>query len=208
MGLPPRAPAFQKVFDDGASRRAAREQEENLDRAQRFLADYADTLIEVNGEVITVLARRGRGTGDGTSPIGNEPWQCTKLPEQKVRVYPSAIADGAGNHEWPTYEDLPSGPETYFDIQLPPSPLAGWIYLECTVDDSDDNHGLIVTAKLVAGERPTVFLGREGTKVCIPIAEYLLAVDGSFGLDPRRCMVFTLRRFGPPGSFTWDVEPS
>ncbi len=114
--------------------------------------------------------------------------------------------DGKGNVVWPTWGDETSGPETFFDVQLPDSPDEGCLYLECTVDDSDDFHGIITEARIGRGDRPTLNQ-RSGAIVNIELAAYSITTPGKFTLDPVRGFVFVLRRFGPPGSITWDVEP-
>jgi hypothetical protein len=44
----------------------------------------------------------------------------------------------------------------------------------------------------------------------VAICEYLVPFSGSleFTIDPKRGFAFVCRRYGPPGSFTWDVEAS
>jgi len=67
MGLPPGASSSEKAFNSDAARRAAQEQERISDRVQRYLEDYVETPIQVNGEIVFVLARRGRGQGDAAA---------------------------------------------------------------------------------------------------------------------------------------------
>lgn len=194
-------------FQERAATLAVQAQEEAGDRIQRFLADFTETPITVNGETIIVLARRGRTPGEDAS-AGTVPWQMLKRSGLVVRIYPSAIWDGLGHSVWATWNGEPSIAESFFDVDLPASPKEGFIYLECVIDDSDDYHGIIKSAKIERGEE-VVFNQRSGKKVNIALASYFITNGGAdFTLDPIRAFSFVLRRYGPPESVTWDCEPT
>ena len=84
-GLPPRAFDSQRTFQERASTNSLREKEEILDRMQRFLDDYADTQVTVDGQTVTVLARRGRTAGESNA-VGTVPWQMDKMSNRTVRI--------------------------------------------------------------------------------------------------------------------------
>jgi len=205
-GLPLRAFDSQRTFQERASTNSLREKEEILDRMQRFLDDYADTQVTVDGQTVTVLARRGRTAGESNA-VGTVPWQMDKMANRTVRIYPSAIWDGLGHSVWATWEGEASTAESYFDVPLEASPKKGFIYLECIVDDTDDYHGIIKSAKIDRGEE-VAFNQRSSNKVNIALASYFITNGGEdFALDPIRAFSFVLRRYGPPGSITYDCEP-
>ena len=172
-----------------------------------YFAGYQERKITtVEGSFIVLT----KGSSDAT-PTDSlmAPWQILKLPERMFRIYPSPIMDGLGNIRWATWDAIPSTAETFFDIPLPEtpaSPLPGYIYLECAVDDTDDYHGILTSAAIKAG--PAVpFLQNAADVVNIPLATYYLTTPGQYTLAPMRAFVFVLRRYGPPNSITWDCEP-
>lgn len=214
--LPSSASRTERMFHESARTAASREHERDLRTIKNFLSNYTDTRITVAGVTRTVLARREFSETDSPESSGAEPWLCERLPGRVLRVYPSSVGDGAGNFIWPTYDIgggtlVPATPESRFDIPVPAEFLSGWLWLECTVDDSNDYHGILESCQLKIGAAPVAgFQSRSGVTVNIAICEYLLAAPASedFTIDPKRGFAFVLRRYGPPGSFTWDVEPS
>ena len=205
-GLPPRAFDTQRVFTERTRTNSLQENQDLLDRIQRFLDDYTDTQVTVDGQTVTVLARRGRTAGESNA-VGTVPWQMDKMANRTVRIYPSAIWDGLGHSVWASWEGVESIAESYFDIPLEASPKKGFIYLECTVDDTDDYHGIIKSAKIDRGKE-VAFNQMSSNKVNIALASYFITNGGlDFTLDPIRAFSFVLRRYGPPGSVTYDCEP-
>ncbi len=178
---------------------------ENLERYIRSLTEM--DIVTADGTKVTVLVRRPGGQEDTAETGSQPPWHIVRLTGRMMRIYPSAIWDGAGNSVWASYEGEESIAEGFFDIELPGTPLHGFVWLECTVDDSDDDHGLILSAEIKAGTE-VAFNARDGPIVNIALATYFLnAATGSYTFDPVRAFVFCLRRFGPRTSITWDVEP-
>lgn len=137
---------------------------------------------------------------------GITPWLCTKSAALTLRVYPSLIWDGYGNNLWCDYSAVTATPESFFDIPLTPSAGTLWLYLQCGVDDSDDYHGIIAGAELLVSPTEPDFYQLAGGIVNIPVCQVLVGPT-TFTIEQVRTFVFTLRRFGPAGSLTWDVLP-
>jgi len=193
----------------------ARQQDSTMETRQAtrawndYFAGYREQSITTPEGTFTVLVKGG---SDATA-TGTAPWQIVKLlPDFKVRIFPSAIWDGKGNSVWPVISGTPAVAESFFDLDLNNGDTSGrgFIWLECTVDDTDDYHGIITGATITSGPEPT-FNQRTGTTVNIALATFFQTYPGqpdkTFTLDPVRSFVFVIRRYGPPTSSTWDVEP-
>lgn len=197
-------------FHDLRMQRALDESRKNEKGNYDYLQGGGWKQVVINGEVMEVFAR-GSGSADDFSGA-LAPWQALRIDNNNVRIYPSAIYDGLGNVVWCTYNgSAPAIAESYFDIFIPTPttggtfPIPGFIYLECTVDDSDDEHGVIVSAEIKVAQSPQ-FFQNVGDKVNLPLVNFFFT-SGQLTIDPAVGFVFTLRRFGPPGSYTWDTQP-
>lgn len=187
--------------------RAGAADQARVERVERFLAGVTDMdIVTRDGQTVTVLVRRVGGVEETTETGDRPPWHIVRLSGRMMRIYPSAVWDGLGHSIWCTYEGVPSIAESYFDIELPRTPVHGFVWLECTVNDTNDDHGILTAAQIKAGTE-VAFNARDGTKVNIALATYFLDSAGSYTFDPVRAFVFALRRYGPPTSITWDVEP-
>lgn len=159
------------------------------------------TITTPEGQFVVIV----KGGGDGTTN-GGAPWQTTLNAGGSVRIYPSGIWDGKGNSVWASYQGVQSIAGSYFDVELPGG-SHGFVYLECEVDDTDEYHGIIKRAAIDVSAREDIqFLQRDSGRVKIPLVEYFRRA-GTYTIDPLRSFIFVLRRYGPPGSVTWDVEP-
>lgn len=147
-------------------------------------------------------------TVSATAVSGLVPWACDRSGDLDLRVWPSEIWDGAGNHLWPTIGMTTTEAEAYYDFTVTTLPgSSGHLYLECTVDGtSNDLHGIITAAALKLDYDAHGWFTRSGTTVLIPICS-VAATGTSFTFTPLRSYVFCLRRYGPPGSTAWDVTP-
>ncbi len=192
---------------DYQGEQAARDMENKLRGVENFIRMMQEVEITTaDGKTLTVWTR-GPGIADTGATGTRAPWEIQKLDGLLVRVWPSAIWDGKGNSVWPTFDGVPSSPESSFDIQLPTTPTTGYIWVECTVVDTDDYHGIITSARIGRGTAPT-FLTKEASIVNIPLCTYQVGITGqSVTLDPTVFFVFYLRRFGPPTSLSWSITP-
>jgi hypothetical protein len=174
-----------------------------LIRWNEYLGGYREqTITTTEGSFQTLV----RGSGDGAAPAaGGAPWQMVRLADRVLRIFPSAIWDGKGHSIWCTYAEKPSIAESFFDLILPKSPTRGFVWLECTVDDTNDDHGILESAIIKTGTE-VAFNSRADKIVNIALATYFLN-STNYTFDPVRGFVFVLRRFGPRTSITWDVEP-
>lgn len=206
IGVPDRASKAASSFAAQQSRDALYESQQGVRKTSDYLDQFKEVLITVDGVTHSVLARNA--FAEDATASGGTPWRMIRQEgaERILRIYPSAVWDGKGNDKWPIYKGITATPESYFDVEIPFSPVNGYVWLDCVIDDTDDLHGKIVSAEVKSGERPSSFMTREGTTVNIPLASYRVA-GASFVFDPLRSFVFILRRYGPPKSFTWDVEP-
>ena len=178
------------------------EARDSLVRWNDYFAGYREqTITTPEGEFIVMV----KDSGDaGTN--GGAPWQTSLLGGSVLRIYPSGIWDGKGHSVWASYQGVPSIAGGFFDLDLP-SGDHGFVYLECEVDDTDDYHGILNTASIKASSDNEIqFLQRLGSQVKIPLVEYFRRAE-TVTLDPLRSFLFVLRRYGPPSSITWDVEP-
>ena len=208
------APMFGRPLKGGAARAdvyqrdsAGREGQIAIENLERFMRGVTDMdIVTKDGQTVTVLVRRAGGLEETTETGDRPPWHIVRLTGRFMRIYPSAVWDGAGNSKWASYEGDPSIAEGFFDIELPASPIRGFVWLECTVDDTNDDHGLLDSVEIKAGTE-VAFNARDGQKVNIALATYFLNASGSYTFDPVRSFVFCLRRFGPRTSITYDVEP-
>ncbi|MES2705117.1 MAG: hypothetical protein V4726_00810 [Verrucomicrobiota bacterium] len=150
---------------------------------------------------------RWKNTGRSYTPEGGPtPWLCARTAPLTLRVYPALILDGLGNMVWCVYDGVDAEAEAYFDIALPASAGSGWLYLRCEVDDSNDLHGIITSAELLLTGTEPDFYQRSGSHVNIPVC----VVDVgpvTYTMEALIAFLFVLRRYGPPGSETWDVQP-
>ena len=196
-----------RAFQERRSVFAARDTQDAFSKTDTWLSQFTETNITVNGRIYTVLARTG-GVDETTSDGSQAPWRMVKGPNRICTIYPSAIWDGKGNSVWCSYEGTVSTAESSLAVELPVTPLHGYIWLECTVSDTDDDHGLLISAKIKAGGE-VAFNSRDGLIVNIALGQYFITntVTWEYTLDPVRGFVFVLRRYGPPTSITWDVEP-
>lgn len=183
---------------------ALKEASNTVKALNSYLGQFRETRISVDGESYTVLAKPT--SGGAAVDTSEAPWQIQKLPARIIRIFPSAIWDGLGNHVWASYEGVLSTAESFFDVPLPDAPTAGAVWLECSVDDTNDYHGIITAAVIRIGNIPS-FQQMEGGKVNIPLALYFFDGITDFTIDQTIAFVFTLRRFGPPTSTTWDIQP-
>ena len=209
------APMFGRPIKGGAGTmetfkrdQAGLDSQTRVDNLERYIKSLSEMdIVTADGTKVTVLVRRPGGQEDTTETGTQPPWHIVRLTGRGMRIYPSAIWDGAGHSIWASYEGNPSIAEGFFDITLPGTPLHGFVWLECTVDDTDDDHGILLSAEIKAGTE-VAFNARDGPKVNIALATYFLTpATGSYTFDPVRAFVFCLRRFGPRTSITWDVEP-
>ncbi|MDB6133294.1 MAG: hypothetical protein JWM59_1537 [Verrucomicrobiales bacterium] len=154
-------------------------------------------------------ANRSSGTtakGGGSTAGTLVPWACDRASAMELRVWPAAMWDGQGNHFQPVIGLTETVPEQYYDFTLTSESGDGALYVECTVDDSDDLHGIITAASLKLDYDDHDWFERSGSTVLIPICTVTAAED-AFTFTPLRAYVLCLRRYGPPGSTAWDVTP-
>ena len=205
--LPIGANQSVRAFQDRRSVFAARDTQDAFSRTDKWLEQFTETTITVDGRIYVVLARSGGA--DDTSATGTQaPWAMLKGPNRICTIYPSAIWDGSGASVWCSYNGTVSTAESSFAVELPLTPLHGFIWLQCTVSDSNDDHGLLISAEIKAGAE-VAFNSRDGVTVNIALGQYFITdvLKGEYTLDPVRGFVFCLRRYGPPTSITWDCEP-
>jgi hypothetical protein len=206
------SPTFGKIpeavrrFNETRSQMAGLESQVAQQRDSAWLAQFVELRITADGRTYTVLARPN--VEDGEAADGTvTPWQIRKLDGRVIRIWPNAIWDGKGNSVWATYQGQPSIAESTFDVELARVPTQGFVWLECAVTDTDDYHGIINSAAIKHGAQST-FLTKQGSLVNIPLCSYFVSVSGlTVTIDPKIAFVFTLRRFGPPTSITWDITP-
>jgi len=195
------APSRQSIWR-AKQQDSGEETRESGRRWNDYFASFQEREISTPEGTFTFLVKAG---SDAISTSGFAPWQILKLDRRVLRLFPSAIWDGLGKSVWPTFDGEPSIAESFFDITLPENPLNGFLYLECTVDDTNDYHGKIVSARILSGAE-VPFYQRTGNIVNLPLAPYFLTNNG-VTIDPVFAFIFVLRRFGPPDSITWDVTP-
>lgn len=153
-------------------------------------------------------ANRSSGTtakGGGTSG-GLVPWACDRASAMELRVWPAAMWDGQGNDFQPVIGLTETVPGEYYDFTITTDAGDGALYVECTVDDSNDLHGIITAASLKLDYDDHDWFERSGSTVLIPICTVTAGTD-AFTFTPLRAYVLCLRRYGPPGSTAWDVTP-
>lgn len=184
-------------------------QQDSTDESRRSIMGWNEYFSKFTEQTITTP--EGQFTvlvkgGSNADTNGGAPWQTSLLAGGAVRIYPSGIWDGKGNSVWASHNGIEAIAGDFFDVDLPKGEH-GFVYLECEVDDTDDYHGILKRAAIVASSEDGIqFLQRIGDRVKIPLVEYFHRA-GTFTIDPLRSFIFVLRRYGPPGSESWDVEP-
>lgn len=171
-----------------------------------YLRGYIELpLITISGTYL-VLARK---TSDDAATQGSIlPWQCIKLPNRIVRIYPVGVYDGTGNRVQPTWLGNPVPMEGSVDIPLPADITFGLIYLECTVSDTNELHGIVTAAAIKVGLASGDLNEKVGGKVKFALCYYNFIPNNDCTIDPVRSFAFTARRYGPPGSTAWDLTPT
>ncbi|MES2706407.1 MAG: hypothetical protein V4726_07370, partial [Verrucomicrobiota bacterium] len=91
-----------------------------------------------------------RSVSNDDEPSGGDivPWQCERDADFTLKVWPAPMFDGRGHSFWPTIGMTTTAPETPYTFEFAEDAGDGNLYVECTVDDTDEVHGLITAAAL------------------------------------------------------------